>query len=105
MPVEATAAPVPGSARSARAEFTERMAALGDRLFVPDFPAGEADGVRLQRHLIGVMIEGLQWQVDHGDAAHPVLMASNGRFQQWGGPNADNLYYRPPVTGSPRDLT
>ena len=94
MPVEASAAPVPGSARSAWTEFTERMAALGDRLFVADFPAGEADRVRLQRHLIGVMIEGLQWEVDHGDAAHPVLMASNGRFQQWGGPNADNLYYR-----------
>jgi hypothetical protein len=94
LPVQAAASPVPGSARSAWTGFTQRMAALGDRVFAPDFPAGEADRVRLQRHVIGVMIEGLQFHVDHGDAANPVLMASNGRFQQWGGPNADNVYYR-----------
>jgi hypothetical protein len=94
VPVPASAAPVPGSARVAWTEFTTRMAALGDRIAGPDFPGGEADRVRLQRHLIGVMIEGLQWQVDHGDAAHPLLMTSNGLFQQWGAPNADNVYFR-----------
>jgi hypothetical protein len=94
VPIRGSATPVPGSARSAWTHFAERMAAMGDRMHAPDFPAGEADRVRLQRHLIGVMIEGLQWQVDHADAAYPVLMASNGLFQQWGAPNADNVYYR-----------
>ncbi len=97
VPMPPAETPVPGSARSAWTQFTERMAALGDRVVGPDFPGGEGDRVRLQRHLIGVMIEGLQWQIDHADAAHPVLMASNGRFQQWGAPNADNVYYRAAV--------
>jgi hypothetical protein len=94
VPVHVPETPVPGSARSAWTQFTDRMEELGARLHGSDFPAEEADRVRLQRHLIGVMIEGLQWHVDHGDAAHPILMVSNGRFQQWGGPNADNVYYR-----------
>lgn len=97
VPIPAAASAAPDSARSAWAQFTQRMAELGDRITGPDFTGEEADRVRLQRHLIGVMIEGLQWEIDHADAAHPVLMASNGRFQQWGAPNADNVYYRASV--------
>ncbi|MBJ76792.1 MAG: hypothetical protein CMJ98_07230 [Planctomycetes bacterium] len=94
VPMPAVATASPDSARSAWTQFAERMALLGDRVQGADFPSGEADRVRLLRHLVGVMIEGLQWHVDHGSAAHPTLMASNGRFQQWGAPNADNVYYR-----------
>jgi hypothetical protein len=94
VPIPVAPSPVPDSARGAWTEFTTRMTALGDRIVAPDFPSEEADRVRLQRHLIGVMIEGLQWHVSHGDVAHPILMAANSQFQQWGGPNADNVYYR-----------
>ena len=97
VPIPVTPSPVSGSARSAWTEFAERMGALGERIAAPDFPSGETDRVRLQRHLIGVMVEGLQWHVSHGDVARPVLMAANSRFQQWGGPNADNVYYRAQV--------
>lgn len=97
VPAPAKVTPAPDSSVSAWTQFAERMALLGERVQRSDFPSGEADRVRLQRHLIGVMQEGLTLHVDHGDAAYPALMASNGRFQQWGGPNADNVYYRATV--------
>ena len=94
VPLPAPSAPMPDSARDAWSLFTQRMADLGDRIASSDFPSSDLDRVRLQRHLIGQVIEGLRWEVDNGDPSHPTLMVSNRRFQQWGGPNADNIYYR-----------
>jgi hypothetical protein len=68
--------------------------ALG--MFPHDSDRDRAEGFRQLAHMI---VEGLRWEFDHGDAQFPSLMVSNTDTTGWGGPNVDNKYLRAKING------
>lgn len=73
-------------------EWCERLAAVGDRLAHPPFPADtRAQGLR---HLARQVLVALEGELAHGDAAYPSFHRYEAPWSQWGGPNPDNVYIR-----------
>ncbi len=79
-------------ARQAWQETCARLAALGDRIFDPDFPTGPVDRVEGLRHLAEQMVCWTAWSVSHADPRRPMFQRQNDLVTKWGGPNVENVY-------------
>jgi hypothetical protein len=89
---------LPDSAAAWR-EFCDRMAAVGERLLADGFPQAEPDRAEGYRHLANQVACWLTFAVGHTDAQRPMLFRSSDPTYQWGGPNADQVARRAPITG------
>lgn len=72
------------------ARFTDRVAALAREVVAAPFPDGAAD--EQVEHLIEQTTRFAEWEVFHADPARPAFHRHNDLVNQWGGPNADNVY-------------
>lgn len=75
-------------------EWCARLSALGERILGSDFPGeerGRAEGVRA---LTRKIVYALQMEVEAGDPDHPTFVRLQDPYNQWGGPNPDNVYLR-----------
>ncbi len=80
-------------------EFCGRMAAVGERLLTDEFPHSEDDRAEGYRHLANQLACWLSFAVGYTDAQRPMLFRSSDPTYQWGGPNADQVARRAPITG------
>ena len=71
------------------ARFTDRVAALAAEVVQPPFP--DAPGEQVE-HLLEQMTRFVEWEVFHADPTRPAFHRHNDLVNQWGGPNADNVY-------------
>jgi hypothetical protein len=79
---------------SAWRQFCQRLAALGDSLLgepYPDDPRARAEGYRA---ITRWLTYALQQEVEAGDPRFPGFVRHQDPWNQWGGPNPDNLYLR-----------
>jgi hypothetical protein len=81
-------------------EFCERMATVGERLLADDFPQTEIDRAEGYRHLANQVACWLTFAVGHSDPQRPMLFRSSDPIYQWGGPNADQVARRAPISGA-----
>ena len=81
-------------------DFCERMARAGERLLADDFPQAEADRAEGYRHLANQLACWLTFSLGHTDPRRPLLFRSSDPVYQWGGPNADQVARRVPITGA-----
>ena len=81
-------------------EFCDRLAAVGERLLADGFPESEIDRAEGYRHLANQVACWLTFAVGHSDAQRPMLFRSSDPIYQWGGPNADQVARRAPITGA-----
>jgi hypothetical protein len=81
-------------------DFCNRMAAVGERLLDDDFPQDEADRAEGYRHLANQVACWLTYAIGHTDPERPMLFRSSDPVYQWGGPNADQVARRAPITGT-----
>jgi hypothetical protein len=79
---------------SAWRAFCERLAAIGERLQAPGFadePRARSEGYRaITRWLSYAM----QQELEAGDPRFPGFVSFQNPWNQWGGPNPDNVYLR-----------
>jgi hypothetical protein len=73
-------------------EFCERVAAVGDEIERPPFPAGDRARAEGFAHLAEQAVCWLGWEVFHADPRTPFFHRQNDLVSQWGGPNVDNVY-------------
>jgi len=88
---EAGAALIDGSAWRA---FCRRLEAIGDRLQVAGFadePRARTEGYRA---ITRWLVYALQQEIEAGDPQFPGFVRHQDPWNQWGGPNPDNVYLR-----------
>jgi hypothetical protein len=90
---------LPESAAAWR-EFCDRLATVGERLLADGFPSSEIDRAEGYRHLANQVACWLTFAVGHTDAERPMLFRSSDPIYQWGGPNADQVARRAPISGA-----
>jgi hypothetical protein len=77
--------------------FSRRVEAVGEEILAGDFaPEAEVRGEGY-RHLARLVSYALQWYVDFHDPDFPAFHRYDDDVVKWGGPNADNHYYRAKV--------
>jgi hypothetical protein len=79
---------------SAWRDFCRRLEALGDSLLsdaYPDDPRARSEGVRA---ITRWLTYALQQEIEAGDPRFPGFVRHQDPWNQWGGPNPDNLYLR-----------
>ena len=77
--------------------FCARIDAVGEQLLAGDFaPESEVRGEGY-RHLARLVSYALQWHLDFHDPEFPAFHRYDDDVLKWGGPNADNHYYRAKV--------
>lgn len=79
---------------TAWADFHSRMAALGELITGPDYPADSRLRAEGFRYLTRLQHFALQWFVEFGDPNHPAFMRFDDDVTRWGAPNSDNNYLR-----------
>ncbi len=79
-------------ARRAWQDTCDRLAALGERIFDPDFPILPEDQVEGLRHLAEQVVCWTAWSVSHADPRRPMFQRQNDLVTKWGGPNVENVY-------------
>ncbi len=80
-------------------EFCERLKQSGLRLLEEDFPGTPRERAEGFRHLARLAVMGLEWGLEFDDPDFPGFYRHNDDVNQWGGPNADNVYLRARVRG------
>jgi hypothetical protein len=80
-------------------EFCERLKRSGLRLLEDDFPGSPQERAEGFRHLARVAVMGLEWGLEFDDPEFPAFYRHNDDVNQWGGPNADNVYLRARIRG------
>ena len=70
-------------------QFADRVVVLAERTLGDEFPDAPTEQLD---HLIEQVIGWLGWEVFHADPARPFFHRHNDLMNQWGGPNADNIY-------------
>jgi len=74
--------------------FCERLAVLGDAIEGDDLVRAEG-----YRHLANQVACWLTYSLGHTDPARPMFFRSSDPVYQWGGPNADQVARRAPISG------
>jgi hypothetical protein len=74
--------------------FCDRLAALGERILEPDFPASPHARAEGFRHLATQTIAWLSWAVGYADVEHPAFFRQNDLVVRWGGPSVDQTTRR-----------
>jgi len=77
--------------------FCRRVEAVGERILAEDFAAEAEVRGEGYRHLTRLVSYALQWYVDFHDPDFPAFHRYDDDVLKWGGPNADNHYYRAKV--------
>lgn len=67
----------------------ERIHALARDMVGPEFPDAAEEQIE---HLLEQVTRFVEWEVFHADPARPAFHRHNDLVNQWGGPNADNVY-------------
>ena len=80
--------------------FTERLAAIGERILADDFPGDPRDRAEGVRHLATQAACWLTYATGYRDPAHPAFFRSADPTYAWGGPNVDQVARRATVDGA-----
>jgi hypothetical protein len=80
-------------------QFCARLAAVGDQLLEPGFPASPQDRAEGFRHLANQVACWMTYAVGSSDAKSPLLFRHNDLVYRWGGPNIDQNSRRTVISG------
>lgn len=75
-------------------DFCRRLEAVGESLLgeaYPDDPRSRAEGFRA---LTRLLVYATQQEIEAGDPLYPSFVRHQDPYNQWGGPNPDNVYLR-----------
>ena len=75
-------------------EWCERLGKLGSELTDDTYPGDESERVEGFRALIRKVVYATQLEIEAGDTNHPTFVRLQDPYNQWGGPNPDNVYLR-----------
>ena len=74
--------------------FAQHIGELGRALPDPPFPQSQRETTDGYRYLTRLMVIGMQWAIEFGDADFPAFYRHDDDVTKWGGPNVDNTYLR-----------
>ncbi len=75
-------------------DWCDRLKDVGDSILTeqyPQDPRGRAEGYRFLTRLI---VHAVSMEIEAADTQHPRFVRYETPFNQWGGPNPDNIYLR-----------
>ena len=79
---------------SAWHRFCDRLRAIGDEILGDEYPSSPRDRAEGYRALIRKMVYATQLELEAGDPSFPTFVRLQDPYNQWGGPNPDNVYLR-----------
>lgn len=74
--------------------FCERLRGAGDEIFGDEYPSAPRDRAEGVRALLRKVVYAAQMEMEAGDPEFPAFVRLQDPFNQWGGPNPDNVYLR-----------
>jgi hypothetical protein len=74
--------------------FCDRLRDLGDEILGDEYPSSPRDRAEGYRALIRKMVYATQLELEAGDPSFPTFVRLQDPYNQWGGPNPDNVYLR-----------
>jgi hypothetical protein len=75
-------------------DWCDRLRALGDRILGDDYPGDARDRAEGVRAMARKIVYATQMEIEAGDAEFPTFVRLQDPYNQWGGPNPDNIYLR-----------
>ena len=75
-------------------DFCARLLAAGENILGDDFPQDERGRAEGYRALTRLLVYATQQEMECGDLEHPLFVVHQDPYNQWGGPNPDNVYLR-----------
>ncbi len=74
--------------------FCDRLRAVGDEILGAAYPGEGRDRAEGYRALTRKVVYALQLELEAGDPRYPSFVRLQDPYNQWGGPNPDNVYLR-----------
>ncbi len=74
--------------------WCDRLRAVGDEILGDDYPSAPRDRAEGYRALTRKLVYATQQELEAGDPDFPSFVRLQDPYNQWGGPNPDNVYLR-----------